>query len=85
MKTNISQKYGKHLKSSIPDIIKELNLNASKPTVCRTLKCINFSYQKLACRMRRKRVDIARAFIKDRITNFLMPSSILTISIKFIH
>ena len=42
IKTNISQKYKKNFKYSIPDIIKELSLNISKPTVSRYLKSIYF-------------------------------------------
>jgi len=74
IKTNITQKYEKNFKCSIPDIIEDLHLNVSKPTVCRILKSINFKYKKLphkfqlTWRMRRKRVEAARAFLKQGIS-----------------
>ena len=58
-------------KTSSSEIIQNLNLNVSKNTVCRTLKCMNFSYNKLKAKFtllrkhRQRRVDIARSYIKN--------------------
>ena len=61
-------------KCSSLDIIKDLNLNMSRSTVYRSLKCMKFNYKKLpnkfalTYRMRQKRVQCARVFITKGIS-----------------
>ena len=73
IQTIISEFKKDNMKCSTQDIIKELNLEVSKSTVCRSLKCLNFNYKRLPFkftltpRMRQKRVDAARNFLKTGI------------------
>ena len=73
IKTLITGQYERHVKCSISDIIKDFQLNVSKATVCRTMKCLKFKYERLphkfylTCRMRQRRVDAARAFLRSGI------------------
>ena len=71
--SHITGQYEKNAKCSMKDIIQDLQLNVSKATVSRALRCMNFKYRSLpkkfhlTCRMRRNRVAAARAFLKSRI------------------
>jgi len=47
IQTYVKQSYEKNVKSSLTDIIKDMHLNVSKSTVCRSLKCLNFKYKRL--------------------------------------
>ena len=73
IKMFIQSQYDKNVKCSLPDVIKEFNLNASTSTVCRSLKAMNFKYKRLPYKfhltyhMRQKRVQAARAFITNGI------------------
>ena len=47
IKTVIAGQYERNAKCSINDIIRDCHINVSKATVCRTLKCLNFKYERL--------------------------------------
>lgn len=73
IKTLLDNNIGTGEKCSSSDIMKELKLEVSKSTVCRTLKCLQYNYKnlpnkfRLTYHMRQKRVQVAREFIISQI------------------
>ena len=72
-KTKLDHNFKKSENSSSLSIIKELNLNISKSTFCRTMKCLKYNYKNLpnkfhlTYRMRQNRITAARKFLTSQI------------------
>ena len=76
IKSLVDDNNKKLCKTSSTSIIKTFNLNVSSNTVCRFLRCVNYSYTNLKSkftllkRYRQKRIDSARDYIKNNINWF---------------